>query len=1151
MRHSTLYTRSLTYHWRTNVAVGLGVAVAGAALTGALLVGDSMRHSLLEVALGRLGDVDFALESMRYLSADTAERFRGSNAVVDAFDRTSAAISVSGGATHAESHTHAERVGIYGVDETFWRLSEKSRAELATAVADMPARSMVINQALAEDLGAGVGDDVLLRMGKPADVSTETVLGRRDDTTTTLRLAVHAILPAEGLGAFSTRPQQRAPRNAFVPLATLQRALRRPDQVNALLVVEKSADERDRSPGIQGVDGLQSHLDRWITLKDLGLTLRMDEDHDYVALESESMLIDPTVEADAIAVSGALGASAEPVFTHLANRIELAKHDGTAGVVIPYSTVAGIAPGAPALSRMTTTSGSEPLPPAPDDILLNDWAAADLGAAVGNSVTLAYYVTGADGSLRTERHSFHLADIVRLEGPASDPGWVPSYPGVTDTENLSDWDAPFPVDFSVVRDKDEDYWDRYRTTPKAFVSLADSQRLWAEDGERLGKLTSLRLYPKGQSLAQLRADFEAALLEQADAARAGFRFEPVRRQAIDASRGSTDFGMLFIGFSFFLIGSAGMLAALLFRLGVERRASEVGLLFATGFEPRAVRRLFLGEGLLIAGIGGAVGLAAAQGYAWLMLAGLRSWWSSAANAPFLRLHVTPTSFAIGYACTLLVALGSVRWSLRGLGHQSTRALLSGSGGSGDSSTKSGRGAAFGAMATLAGAVVLGLLPAVSDAMDPALTFFGSGALVLTACLCAFNWYLRRTPGGIVHRPGPWAVVRLGVRNARRNASRSVLTGSLVASATFIIASLQVFRVEADPETVGDRTSGTGGYALLAEGGLPLPYDLATEAGAEALGLSPTTIDLLRAGTVQSLRLQPGDDSSCLSLYQAKQPRIVGGTADFLDRGGFSFSSTLAEQTDEKNNPWLLLHSDLGEGVIPVIGDDSTVLWLLKLGVGKDLVIADERGRDVTLRFVALLKGSVLRNELVIADAHFRRIFPSRQGPQFFLMDAPVDVLNELQRALERELEPFNVDVMPTATILNRYLSVQNTYLSTFQTLGGLGLVLGTLGLATVMLRNVWERRRELALLRAVGYSPRSVNLLVYSENAILLLVGLLSGCVAAAVAVAPALIADPGSIAWRQLGLILGGILLFGFGASGAALLRAGRGSLVQSLRFE
>ena len=81
--------------------------------------------------------------------------------------------------------------------------------------------------------------------------------------------------------------------------------------------------------------------------------------------------------------------------------------------------------------------------------------------------------------------------------------------------------------------------------------------------------------------------------------------------------------------------------------------------------------------------------------------------------------------------------------------------------------------------------------------------------------------------------------------------------------------------------------------------------------------------------------------------------------------------------------------------------------------------------------------------------------------------------------------------------------MQNTYLSTFQSLGALGLLLGTVGLAVVQLRSVLERRGELALMRAGGFRRGRLVRMVVWENAVLLLGGLAVGCVAAAVALIP------------------------------------------------
>ena len=130
-------------------------------------------------------------------------------------------------------------------------------------------------------------------------------------------------------------------------------------------------------------------------------------------------------------------------------------------------------------------------------------------------------------------------------------------------------------------------------------------------------------------------------------------------------------------------------------------------------------------------------------------------------------------------------------------------------------------------------------------------------------------------------------------------------------------------------------------------------------------------------------------------------------------------------------------------------------------------------------------------------------------------------------ALEEGLVDAGLDVESTNDRLAAYNRVENTYLSTFQTLGALGLLLGTVGLATVLARNVLERRRELALLRAVGYAHSQVSRVVLSEHLMLLVAGILAGVFAAAVAILPALI-DRGVPGGWTLPAWLAGIFIAG-----------------------
>src|SRR5262249_10326665 len=151
---------------------------------------------------------------------------------------------------------------------------------------------------------------------------------------------------------------------------------------------------------------------------------------------------------------------------------------------------------------------------------------------------------------------------------------------------------------------------------------------------------------KSPDLTKAADDFRRHLLQALQPERGGFVFDDVRQRGLEASSGGINFSMLFLCFSFFLIVAALLLVGLLVRLNVDRRASEIGLLLATGYPTRIVRRLLVAEGGLLAMIGGLIGSLGAVCYAWGLLWFLNAYWPGSLDRSFLRLHVSPWSFII-------------------------------------------------------------------------------------------------------------------------------------------------------------------------------------------------------------------------------------------------------------------------------------------------------------------------------------------------------------------------------------------------------------------------------------------------------------------------------------------------------------------------
>jgi ABC-type antimicrobial peptide transport system permease subunit len=1128
----TLVKRNLTHYWRTNLAVILGVATAVAVLAGALLVGDSVRASLRDLALARLGKTDLVITAPGFFRERLADDLQSHDQFAANFNGTCPIIALDAVVTRDENNARAGGVQVYGVDERFWKFHG---ANIRTPEGN----DILISRSLAQELGAKQGDTLILRIEKPSAIPAESLHGRKDDLGRTVRLTMREVLPAASLGEFSLRPQQGAVRAVFIELKKLQKNLEQDGKANVILFAAKNADGRSAHIAAQ-------ILKDKFALADLGLRLRALEQQQTISLESDSAVINDTLADAVYRMSNTARLKAAPILTYVANTIRLGARE------IPYSLITAID-----RQSMPALSGAQD----PSVIALNDWAAEDIGAKVNDEVELDYYLWEPEGRLVTKTARFRVAAITPMQGVAADRDLAPDYPGITDTDSLADWDPPFPIDLNRVRPKDEDYWRRYRTTPKAFIPLEAGQKLW---GSRYGKLTSMRLTPKDPSdLQGMRDALEKQLRAALDPNQMGLAIQPVKEQGLQASRGATDFGEYFTYFSFFLVISALLLTTLFFRLGVEQRLREVGLLRAIGFSTKQVRALFLREGLALAGLGSVVGLIGAIAYGALMMFGLRTWWVGAVGTTLLGLRVTPQSLLIGALSGIVTALVCVWWTLRSLRESSPRSLLTGSvedmalsrergNGSRTASLRARRSSIFNPRSSILvfifGALgVAFLIAAALKLIGQVGGFFGAGTSLLIAILFFWSSWLRSDKKRTICGQGAWPMARMGFRNATTRPGRSVLCIALIASAAFIIVSVDAFRRD-DRAAALDRNSGAGGYPLMAESLLPIIYDLNSQQGRDELNLND---DKLAGAKITRFRLRPGDDASCLNLYQPRNPRILGAPDGFIGESRFVFQSSLAKTGEEKANPWVLLNANPSEGVVPVVADANSLTYILHLNLGEELAVNASNGAPVRLRVVAALADSVFQGELLMSESNFKKLFPDQEGYRFFLIDGAPEKSSEIAAALEDKLSDFGFDAIGTEEKLAGFHQVENTYLSTFQTLGGLGLLLGTLGLATVLLRNVLERRRELALMRAVGYRSSHLSLMVIAENALLLGCGLLTGVLCALLAIIPALVARGGRLSAVSLGLLLLAVLLTGLAASLVAVRAAVRSPLLPSLRME
>ena len=1205
--------KGLWYYRRINIVVMLAVAISTAVIGGSLIVGDSVRHSLKRMTQQRLGHITHVLHSPRFfrqnLAAEISDTETWKPSESDNAEHIDTAVCapailLTGSVEHEAGKDSLRRAGsvtLLSVAADGWRLLEN--AGLAVPVD----REIVLGYRTAQELQVQTGDEVSVWVEVPASIPRDTLLGERSEVNVELVLTVSAIVPEDaGASRFDLNPGQQLPYNAFLSLTTMQERLgleeveasfrnpvAKPARINSVLVgfpirdealTSAVADERSAllqnaesaADGIaEQVGDLNAVLQQKLTPKDVELNLRVVADRGYVSAESERMILDDATATAVMNAAKSLGLVTAPTVVYLTNEAWAADRTDTDERYSMYSIVAGLPFDNPApLGPFRLADGSAVPKLGDDDILLSSWLAEDLRVASGDTIKAKWHEVGSHGELPEIEESFTVKGIFAADDVATlDGNLTPSVEGVTTVEEFGDIRQPFEMDMRRLTDRDDDYWKEHRATPKAFVSLQTAEKLWKS---RYGRYTSIRIagsggsaQPSEEQLNNIVKRLAFEIPRRLKPAEIGIAFRPVRSEGLQAAVGANDFTQLFIGFSFFLILSAIILASLMFRLGIQQRIKQMGLLSAVGWPDQRVRRLFLTEGLLVCTGGTILGAVAAVYFARLMIYGLTTWWIGAVGTQFLLLDIQPLRLVMAGAISLLLAAVVIVLALRSFRDIGLRDQLAGIADAADQSVVGRRGlwpkivtvVGFGSVVTAISvpfAVIAGVVPngeAFGGLTWEMACFFLAGFACLTAGLFLLSVMLRRRSQSETISTVESGLSGLALANAARNPMRSLLTTALIAFATFVIVAVGAGRRNPLSETP-DIRSGNGGYALVAESAQPILFDLNTAEGRSQLGFSEEQTAALNGVHIYPFGMKPGADASCVNLYQTRIPTMLGTSPEFVQRGGFRFADTPGR------NPWEGLNEDLDatklEGsatalpTIPVMGDMNTLMYSLKKGNGSTILYPSEQEPKFALKIVGMLDGSVFQGVLLMTDSNLKRIDPDVAGARYFLIEtANLTDMDAVSTTLESALNDYGFDAESVSKRLAGFLAVQNTYLSTFQMLGGLGLLVGTFGLAAVMLRNVVERRREIALMRAVGFTTFRVSRLILSENCVLLLWGILLGTGSALLAMLPHLRSTGADLPWQPLLLTLVAIAVIGSLASVFAVRAATTLSIRENLAAE
>ncbi|HLN19554.1 MAG TPA: ABC transporter permease [Bacteroidales bacterium] len=1075
--------RSVKFYRKQILYQFLIITLLCAVITGSLLTGSSVRSSLEKISAGKLGSTRFLISSgIRYfnpaLAAELSEHFN-----------CSGFLELKGTATNLISQALINNVNIFCTDSSFFPFLTNDSFHIAPG-------TILINSTLAEQLNILENDEIIMKFRPVTDIPSDAPFAPSNEDLESIVLKVGKIISENEGGNFSVQISQITPLNLFVNSIDVERITAKKLKYNRIIIKDDN-----------GLDSgkINEILRNVLKPSHIGLSTRVSANTGEAELISNRVFIDSALSGRII--SKFSGAS--PVVTYLANNISFREKS------TPYSFVSALSP-----------SMYKEIP-ADDCILINSWLADDLGAKTGDSLLLTWYAPDSLNKLKENQKYFVVKNVVSADtGIWSDQLLMPEFPGISGKESCSQWEAGITIDMRNIRSKDEDYWNKYRGTPKGFINYETGKKIW---GNNFGPVTSIR-FKKGINEKDILKNLDGSL----DPALTGFMVSDILNDSINAAQKSVDFGTLFISLGFFLIVASFILLWLTVSHDVEMRKPVSVTLFSTGFRKSSIRLVFLTEFYSVAFAGCIAGSLAGMLINVFIIKALNSVWIGAVQTNTITSSVELSTIFTGFiACFIIVCLFLliiVSLHVNGLfRHRKNKPFYMPS-----------RSVRMLAGVSLIATIILFIFSFFDKDNQVTLSFI-TGAMLMFSSIISFRAFLT---GNHINRT-KLRFRDLSAKYYSMAPINGVLPVLLIATGIFSFMITVVNKKDFSSLT-SDRSSGTGGFRYWIESSIPVSEDLSSKEGIQDLGLDEA--ELIGLKFVQ-LKKMEGNDASCLNLNHITTPPILGVEPDqMISRGAFSFAVSIDKGKDK--NPWEYLNSEPGKHIIYGIADQTVLDWGLKISVGDTLILRAENGQPLKIIIAAGLKSSVFQGNLLIGKDQFLKYFPSVPGSEVILADAATSVPDTAMLLLQERLSSYGASVTETSDRLASFYQITNTYLSVFGVFGGLGLVIGVAGLGFVLLRNYNSRKKEFALMIATGFTFRKVRLMILSEQVVILFAGVITGIISAVVATLPSLLSN-NAVPWIYIFSMIALIVTSGILALWLSVRAIEKTSLVSSLKKE
>ncbi|MEI8051650.1 MAG: FtsX-like permease family protein [Actinomycetes bacterium] len=496
-----------------------------------------------------------------------------------------------------------------------------------------------------------------------------------------------------------------------------------------------------------------------------------------------------------------------------------------------------------------------------------------------------------------------------------------------------------------------------------------------------------------------------------------------------------------------------------FSITVGQRTRELALLRVIGASRRQVFLSVVGEALLLGVLSSIIGL----GLGVLTAMGLEAMLSAFGvtlpkGALVFEFRTVVAGLAVGIGVTVVSAISPARRAVR---IPPIAALSSYQGVAAESSR---RRIILGALIGLGGLALLGV-----GLSSPAIALVGLGALAIFLAAGMLSPLAAKPVASIVGKPLARlfkVAGKLGRENSMRSPRRTAQTASALMVGLALVSTMAVFGASLSKSATRSINAAiTADYVITAQspGGPPPGFS------ASAVGAAATVPGVTSASALTYGRFLLGRSPQTLSSLA---PRDL--------------STTVAvDVTDGRGAAALRA----GELLV-----DATKARTENLKVGSTVKAVFAETGSTTMKVGGIFKPNALLGSLVVSSQFFSSHFSPTTLPMVLLVSVDGGASPQASKALSRGLGAYpNLEVKTRAAFEESQKAQVNQLLGLVYALLTLAILIAMIGIVNTLMLSVFERTREIGLLRAVGMKRRQVRTMIRTEAVILSIFGALIG----------------------------------------------------------